>query len=92
MTMKECEVEEKAKTYILINASKSSYRKRVLKSEIGRAMLYEYRFTIILDQRNDEKAKALFREYFEGEIHDLENKLEIQKNKLKIVEEFESEE
>ena len=74
MTMKECEVEEKAKTYILINASKSSYRKRVLKSEIGRAMLYEYRLTIILDQRNDEKAKALFREYFEGEIHDLENK------------------
>ena len=92
MTMEYCEVEAKTKTYIPVNKfPETMCRSRILKNEIGK-VLYGYYFSVVLDKRDDKKAKTLFREYFEREILSSERRIEILKNRLKIVEEFESEE
>lgn len=84
----ECEVEEKAKSYTLLEKVPGVYLSRILKSEMGLRTEYTWKQIVILDKRDDELAKKYISDYINKEIAKKQKEIEEFENQLKIVNEW----
>lgn len=85
----ECEVEEKAKSYTLLEKVPGVYLSRILKSEMGLRAEYTWKQIVILDKRDDEIAKKYISDYISKEIAKRQKEIDEFEKKLKIVNEWE---
>lgn len=84
--VKECKVEEKAKTYKAVDGVFPSYYSTARKADIGRITDSDCLF---LTEPNFEYAKEVFRSRVEGRIADKLEEIEKLKAELKIINESE---
>ena len=84
--VKECEAEEKAKTYKAVDGAFPNYYRMVSKTDIGRIIDSDYLF---LTEPNFEYAKEAFRNRAERRIANKLEEIEELKAELKIINESE---
>lgn len=84
----ECKVEEKPKSYNLLETVPGFYAKRILKSEIGLKVEYDWKQVVILDKRDDELAKKYISEYISNEIAKKQAGIEEFQKQLAIINEW----
>ena len=84
--VKECEAEEKAKTYKAVDGAFPNYYRMVSKTDIGRIIDSDYLF---LTEPNFEYAKEVFRNRVEERIANKLEEIEKLKAELKIINESE---
>ena len=84
--VKECEVEEKAKTYKAVDGVFPNYYRSVSKTDVGRIIDSDYLF---LTEPNFEYAKEVFRNRVEERIADKLEEIKKLKAELKIINESE---
>lgn len=84
----ECEVEEKAKSYTLLEKVPGVYLSRILKSEMGLRTEYTWKQIVVLDKRDDKLAKKYISDYINKEIAKRQEEIEGFEKKLKIVNEW----
>lgn len=84
----ECEVEEKAKSYTLLEKVPGVYLSRILKSEIGLRIEYTWKQIVILDKRDDELAKKFISDYINKEIAKRQAEIDEFRKQLRIVSEW----
>ncbi len=84
----ECEVEEKPKSYTLLESVPGVYLSRILKSEMGLRAEYSWKQIVVLDKRDDELAKKYISDYINKEIAKRQKEIEGFENQLKIVNEW----
>ena len=85
----ECEVEEKPKSYTLLEKVQGFYNSRVLKSEMGLKCEYTWRQIVVLDKRDDELAKKFLSDYINKEIEKKQKEIDDMRNKVKAIKEWE---
>ena len=86
----ECEVEEKPKSYTLLEKAYGFYGSRVLKSEIGLKCEYIWKQIVILDKRDDEIAKRYLSDYVNNEIEKKQKEIEKFQKQIEIITEWRS--
>ena len=84
----ECEVEEKAKSYTLLEEVPGVYLSRILKSEMGLRTECTWKQIVVLEKRDDELAKKYISDYINKEIAKRQEEIEGFEKKLKIVNEW----
>lgn len=84
----ECEVEEKAGSYTLLEEVPGVYLSRILKSEMGLRTEYAWKQIVVLDKRDDELAKKHISDCINKEIAKRQKEIEGFENQLKIVNEW----
>lgn len=82
------EVEEKPKTYIVKERIRGFYESRISKCKIG-IMLTGYKEKVILLERDDEKAKRIFTEYYNLLISCREKEISDYKGIIKMIDAWE---
>lgn len=85
ITFSEVEVEEKPKSYKLLDRVSGFYKTSILKSEIGFNYKYSWKQFVILTERDDELAKKYFSDYFKREIGKRQKEIDEFNNAIKIV-------
>lgn len=81
----ECEVEEKAKSYTLLEKVPGVYLSRILKSEMGLRRECDWKQIVVLDKRDDGLAKKYISDYINKEIAKIQKEIEEFQKKLEIV-------
>lgn len=87
----ECEVEEKPKSYKLLEKVCGFYGSRVLKSEIGLKGEYTWKQIVVLDKKDDELAKKYLSDYVNNEIEKRQKDIEKFQKQIEIISEWRSE-
>lgn len=80
----ECEVEEKPKSYTLLEKVCGFYGSRVLKSEIGLKQEYNWKQIVILDKRDDELAKKYLSDYVNNQINKIQKEIDNFQKRLRL--------
>ena len=87
----ECKVEEKPKSYTLLEKVPGVYLSRILKSEMGLRTEYTRKQIVVLNKRDDELAKKHISDYINKEIAKRQEEIEGFEKRLKIVNEWSKE-
>ena len=88
MRFDECEVEETPHSYKPVGRFPTGYYNNyVLKSDVG-IVIGTITKMVILEERDDNEAKALLTRYFNLRVNAKKMELSMLKNKLKLVEEW----
>lgn len=88
LTYSECEVVEKPKTYKPINKFPHGYYNSLIRKEdIGHLIGY-HNEVLVLEEKDDNKAKEIFAHYFERAIDSKKNEIDKLEEKLNAVNEF----
>lgn len=86
---KEVEAEEKQKVYILDNPPSVQYAKRISKKDIGVCIPNYFDERVVLLEKDDKKAKDLFREYHAMMIAEEQRKIRIHNEAIDYIEKCE---